>query len=70
MSSAYLTSVNLSNADLSNADLSNAVLVNANLTGATLGGVQWFNTICPDGTNSDNDGGTVATLLRRACGPG
>ena len=33
-------------------------MVGANLSGAILGRVTWLNTVCPDGTNSSNDGGT------------
>ncbi len=44
-------------------DFTNAVLTNANLDGAVgitteTTSVTWGNTTCPDGTNSDNDGGT------------
>lgn len=35
----------------------------ANLDGATLVGVTWNDTTCPDGTNSDNDGGTCVNNL-------
>ena len=34
-----------------------AVQARANLTGANLTGVSWFNTTCPDGTNSNSNGG-------------
>jgi len=47
---AYLTNANLTNANLYLANLTGADLANANLTG-----VVWSNTICPDGTNSDNN---------------
>ncbi|TVZ00001.1 pentapeptide repeat-containing protein [Trebonia kvetii] len=49
---------NLAQADLSTATFVNADLVDANIdrTGLPQTGMQ--NTICPDGTNSDNDGGT------------
>ncbi|MDQ1457883.1 MAG: hypothetical protein QOH28_3503 [Actinomycetota bacterium] len=54
---------NLSMADLRNADLRNANLAYATLAGAQLGhanltAIMWFQTTCPDGTNSDNDGNT------------
>jgi uncharacterized protein YjbI with pentapeptide repeats len=60
---ADLTNSEFQGAELTNADLTNANLTNANLTGAVFSntdvtGVTWNNTICPDGTNSDNDGGT------------
>ena len=50
---AVLTGANLNGDDLTNADLSGAVT-----TGANVGQVTWSNTVCPDGTNSDADGGT------------
>ena len=58
-----LTGVNLQGANLYLGTLANANLTNANLRGAYLDvvdttGVTWKNTTCPDGTNSDNDGGT------------
>ena len=58
LSSANLYRAKLGNADLSGADLSNADLMfadlsGADLTNAELNGVNWLDTICPDGTNSD-----------------
>lgn len=71
LTSAYLGKADLNGADLTDATLNGANfsdtnLVNANLTGSdlneansnTLGNIVWGNTTCPDGTNSDNDGGT------------
>jgi hypothetical protein len=63
LTNSDLTGANLQNANLNGANLTNANLTGANLTGAnlknaTLTGVKWNNTICPDGTNSDADGGT------------
>jgi len=63
LSSAALESTNLVGADLVGADLAGAFLGFANLSGAALYGadlmgVTWINTTCPDGTNSDSDGGT------------
>lgn len=49
----YLSGANLSSANLTQANLRGAVLTNANLTG-----VRWMQTICPDGTVSNDDGGT------------
>jgi len=73
-SGSNFTSTNLSNAvfrssNLSNANFNNALVhftrfENSNLTGATnlttasRIDVVWINTICPDGTNSDTNGGT------------
>ena len=63
-----LTAANLSGANLTDANLVGDLLTGANLTGANLDGafvknsdlygVTWSNTTCPDGTNSNNDGGT------------
>jgi len=39
-------------------DYTGANLLNADFTGANLSGSQWGNTTCPDGSNSDNNGGT------------
>ena len=60
LNGADLERANLRGADLSGADLSRADLTGANLHGATLHGVTWSDTICPDGSNSDTDGGTCA----------
>lgn len=46
----------MTNANLNGADLRDANLTNANLTGATLAGVAWYNTTCPDGTNTNTNG--------------
>lgn len=45
-----------------------AILADANLTGANLSGAYlsfatWNDTICPDGTNSNNDGDTCVNNL-------
>ena len=68
MSNADLTQAdvrdtNLNNADLRNADLSFAEMTGASLIGADLTGVIWFNTICPDGSNSNDNGGTCVNNL-------
>jgi len=57
---ANLENANLHGANLTGADLARADLAGANLHGATLTGVIWSNTTCPDGSNSDRDGGTCA----------
>ena len=49
---------NLTGANLKGANLTGANLTRATLTGANLSGVTWSNTTCPDGTNSNNNGGT------------
>jgi uncharacterized protein YjbI with pentapeptide repeats len=55
---ANLTNANLKNDNLQGADLSGANLHGAITSGANLQGITWSNTVCPDGTNSDHDGGT------------
>lgn len=59
-----LVNADLSNADLRYRDFSNMSLRGADLTGANLKGVRWNNTTCPDGTNSNLDGGTCTGHLR------
>jgi outer membrane protein assembly factor BamB len=68
LSSANLTQASLQGTWLVNANLSNAKLNFANLsgaktTGATFTGASWVQTTCPDGTNSNNDGGTCVGHL-------
>ena len=73
LSNAYLGAADLRLADLRFANLTGAGLIMANLfdadlTGATLqgaqlSGVHWYNTTCPDGTNSDNNGNTCENNL-------
>jgi uncharacterized protein YjbI with pentapeptide repeats len=68
--SANLAGLNLTGVDLEHADLYLSTLADANLTdvnlygssldGVNITGATWSNTICPDGTNSDNDQGTCA----------
>lgn len=70
LESAPMVGANLTGADLMGADLSDANLGFANLTGADLqgatltdadlGGVTWSDTICPDGTVSNSDGGSCS----------
>lgn len=55
---ANLVKADLGGVAFNNADLYAADLYQAGLTGAT-----WSNTICPDGTNSDNDGDTCVNNL-------
>ena len=55
----------LENASFAGAELGNNVFTNANLQGADFSGAVWGlltfnNTICPDGTNSDSNGGSCA----------
>ena len=64
LAGANLTGVDLDHASLYLATLAGANLTNANLLGTGLldgvdvTGAIWSHTTCPDGTNSDNDGGT------------
>jgi hypothetical protein len=60
LSGALLNGANLSGANLNGADLTSANLTGANLTGANLANVVWSNTTCPDGSNSDSDGGSCS----------
>lgn len=60
---ATLTGADLAGATLTDADLANANLTGADLDGATLTGVIWSDTTCPDGTNSNSDGGTCLNDL-------
>jgi hypothetical protein len=55
---ADLYSADLTGANLTNANLRGANLLYAILSGANLTGVSWWNTICPNGVNSDNNYGT------------
>lgn len=70
---SFLNDANFTNADLTNANLSGSFMpdadfTGANLTNASLSGsfvpddhftdASWSNTTCPDGTNSNSDGGT------------
>ena len=67
------TAASLSNADMrfaklqearfDGASLTNVNLVGADLRGATFNNVTWSNVNCPDGTNSDSDGGTCVNNL-------
>ncbi len=63
LSHALLTRANLCNADLVGATLTSANLGGAVLTGAHLTGAVWGGTTCPDGTNSDEAGGSCSAHL-------
>lgn len=58
LAGTYLRGANLNNASMDGALLSYTDLYGANLTGASLENVYWNHTICPDGTRSDQIGGT------------
>ena len=55
---ANLTRANLTGADLTGADLAGANLAGARLSGADVTGAHWSNTVCPDRSNSNTNGGT------------
>ena len=71
LAGANLNNANLGGALLNGADLSGANLHGADLTGANLSGADvaganftnaiWSNTICPNGSNSDANGGSCPT---------
>ena len=64
LTNSDLAFANLTRANLTRANLAGANLRGANLTGANVAKARWSNTICPDGTNSndpDGDGGTCLT---------
>jgi hypothetical protein len=63
LTGANLTGANLAGANLSSANLSGAVLTNAKTTSANFTKAIWSNSTCPDGTNSNNDGGTCGGHL-------
>ena len=67
-SGADFTNANLQGATFFGSNLSGAIFRHANLTGAhvngaSLSGTVWSDTTCPDGTNSDADGGTCVHHL-------
>jgi hypothetical protein len=54
-------SVTFTNANLTNANFTNAnIRFSAGMNSANITGVIWNNTTCPNGTNSNNNGGTCA----------
>jgi len=68
MASSVFRDADLAGADLSNAviqgsDFTGANLLGADLTNAISRGATWKNTTCPDGTNSDANGGTCIGTL-------
>jgi hypothetical protein len=63
LAGALLNGASLDGANLNGADLSGANLTGASLAGANLQGVTWSTTTCPDGSDSDADGGTCANDL-------
>jgi len=62
-SKSYLRLADFYRADLTGANFADAFLYTANLTDANLTDATWSHTTCPDGTVSDNDGGTCVNNL-------
>jgi hypothetical protein len=60
LSDALLNGANLSGANLHGANLTGANLTGADLSGANLNGATWSHSTCPDGTSSDDDGGSCS----------
>lgn len=60
---ATLTDVIIENADFTGVNFSNANLQDAFIFETTLDGAIWDNTTCPDGSNSDDNGGTCLGAL-------
>ena len=64
LAGADVSGSNLRNANFTGADLTGVRFSNSNLMGATglatatLTNVVWINTVCPNGRNSDRNGGT------------
>jgi len=56
MTGTNLSGANITGASLSNTDFSYANLTGADLIGADLTGVIWYNTTCPDGSNTGETG--------------
>ena len=62
-SGANFAGANLEGANLNGANLTGANLDGASTKGANLNKITWSNTICPDGSNSNSDGGTCVNNL-------
>jgi uncharacterized protein YjbI with pentapeptide repeats len=60
LSGLFLDGVQLDGADLTGADLSGVTTLGQGQFATTFVGTVWSDTTCPDGTNSDSDGGTCA----------
>ncbi len=64
---SYLYFANFTNANLTNVNFTLAYLLSATgMDTATLTGAMWSGTICPDGTNSDDNGNTCVGHLTPA----
>ncbi|MGH2513541.1 MAG: pentapeptide repeat-containing protein, partial [Candidatus Limnocylindrales bacterium] len=58
LTGANLRAATLTGANLAKANLTGADLTGARLTGANVSGIVWSATSCPDGTSSNDHGGT------------
>jgi uncharacterized protein YjbI with pentapeptide repeats len=60
MTGADLSGANMANGKFTGVNFTDAILTGANAEGNVINynGATWSNTTCPDGTNSDNNGGT------------
>ena len=58
LTASDLTGAKLTHSIISGANFTDAILAGADLSETTGIGVIWSNTICPDETNSDDNGGT------------
>jgi uncharacterized protein YjbI with pentapeptide repeats len=65
LAGAVLRDADLRGAKLDGADLSRADLRGADLTGASLTAVTWSATICPDGSNSNDNSNTCRGHLTK-----
>ncbi len=57
-SGSNFTNANLTSSFLTNINFTDANLIGAVMTNTTRTNIIWSNTTCPDGTNSNNNGGT------------
>ena len=63
---AYMQGVDFTNATLNGVNFTAAVLAGADMSGAKLTNITWVYTMCPDGTTSEQDGGTCSDHLGAA----
>lgn len=60
MRAVILVNVDLSETDMHHVDFTDANLTGANVAGADFYETVWSNTVCPDGTSSNDNGGSCA----------
>ena len=63
LSYANLTGVNFNNCNLAFTDMTGADLTDATIMNTAVWAIVWSNTTCPDGSNSDDVGGTCENNL-------